>query len=108
MKYLTLSEECVNRTCSTLKAYADGAGLSLDDLVDDQIDLPKELPAAKRYKGGEGKATKKANKSEEDDHGPSRNADREPRQSQPHGKSRTRNHRKDPSKAVWDEKAEGR
>jgi len=32
----------------TLKAYADGAGLSLDDLVNDQIDLPKELPATKR------------------------------------------------------------
>jgi hypothetical protein len=43
----------------TLKAYADGAGLSLDDLVDDQIDLPKELPAAKRTTEARGKPQKR-------------------------------------------------
>jgi transcriptional regulator with XRE-family HTH domain len=39
----------------SLKAYADGAGLSLNDLVDDEIDLPKELPAAKPTREARGK-----------------------------------------------------
>jgi transcriptional regulator with XRE-family HTH domain len=43
----------------TLKAYADGAGLSLDDLVDDLIDLPKELPAAKRTREAMAKPQKR-------------------------------------------------
>jgi hypothetical protein len=30
------------------KAYADEAGVSLDDLVDDGANLPGKLPAAKR------------------------------------------------------------
>src|SRR5882672_11801644 len=32
----------------TLKAYADEAGVSLDDLVDDGVKLPEKLPRAKR------------------------------------------------------------
>lgn len=43
----------------TLKAYVDGAGLSLDDLVDDQIDLPKELPATKPTREARGKPPKR-------------------------------------------------
>jgi transcriptional regulator with XRE-family HTH domain len=31
----------------TLKAYADEAGVSLDDLVDDKVRLPTKLPGAK-------------------------------------------------------------
>jgi hypothetical protein len=38
----------------TLKAYADAAGISVDILIDDKVDLPKKLPAAKlkRWLGG--------------------------------------------------------
>src|SRR5687767_15460665 len=32
----------------TLKAYADAAGVSLDDLADDNVRLPENLPGAKR------------------------------------------------------------
>jgi transcriptional regulator with XRE-family HTH domain len=32
----------------TLKAYADAAGVSLDDLADDKVTLPAKLPGAKR------------------------------------------------------------
>jgi transcriptional regulator with XRE-family HTH domain len=32
----------------TLKAYADAAGVSVDDLIDDSVKLPKRLPGAKR------------------------------------------------------------
>lgn len=32
----------------TLKAYADAAGVSLDDLADDNVRLPTKLPGAKR------------------------------------------------------------
>lgn len=32
----------------TLKAYADAAGISLDDLADDNVQLPMKLPGAKR------------------------------------------------------------
>jgi len=32
----------------TLKAYADAAGVSLDDLADDGVKLPAKLPGAKR------------------------------------------------------------
>lgn len=35
----------------TLKAYADEAGVSVDDLIDDDIRLPKKLPGAKLTKG---------------------------------------------------------
>jgi transcriptional regulator with XRE-family HTH domain len=35
----------------TLKAYADEAGVSLDDLVDDKVRLPTQLPGAKHTKG---------------------------------------------------------
>jgi len=31
----------------TLKAYADGAGISVDDLIDDNVRLPRKLPGAK-------------------------------------------------------------
>lgn len=31
----------------TLKAYADGAGISTDDLIDDNVELPRKLPVAK-------------------------------------------------------------
>jgi transcriptional regulator with XRE-family HTH domain len=31
----------------TLKAYADEAGVSVDDLIDDDVSLPKKLPGAK-------------------------------------------------------------
>jgi transcriptional regulator with XRE-family HTH domain len=30
----------------TLKAYADGTGISVDDLIDDNVRLPKKLPGA--------------------------------------------------------------
>lgn len=30
----------------TLKAYAEGAGVSVDDLIDDDVKLPRKLPAA--------------------------------------------------------------
>jgi transcriptional regulator with XRE-family HTH domain len=43
----------------TLKAYADGAGLLLDDLVDDRLELPKELPAAERTRRARGKSQNK-------------------------------------------------
>jgi hypothetical protein len=33
------------------KAYAAAAGISLDDLADDYIKLPAELPGAKQTKG---------------------------------------------------------
>jgi transcriptional regulator with XRE-family HTH domain len=32
----------------TLKAYADAAGVSLDDLADDNVRLPDKLPRAER------------------------------------------------------------
>ena len=35
----------------TLKAYADGAGISVDDLIDDDVKLPRKLPAAGHTKG---------------------------------------------------------
>jgi transcriptional regulator with XRE-family HTH domain len=35
----------------TLKAYADEAGVSVDDLIDDDVRLPKKLPGAKQTKG---------------------------------------------------------
>jgi transcriptional regulator with XRE-family HTH domain len=35
----------------TLKAYADEAGVSVDDLIDDDVKLPKKLPGAKHAKG---------------------------------------------------------
>jgi transcriptional regulator with XRE-family HTH domain len=31
----------------TLKAYADEAGISVDDLIDDNVRLPGKLPGAK-------------------------------------------------------------
>jgi hypothetical protein len=43
----------------TLKAYADGAGILLEVLVDDQLDLPKELPGAKRTMEASGKPQKR-------------------------------------------------
>jgi transcriptional regulator with XRE-family HTH domain len=30
----------------TLKAYADGAGILVDDLIDDDVRLPKRLPGS--------------------------------------------------------------
>lgn len=39
----------------TLKAYADGAGVSVDDLIDDDVRLPKRLPGAEHTKGLSGK-----------------------------------------------------
>lgn len=38
----------------TLKAYANAAGVSVDDLIDDNIDLPKDLAARARARGPEG------------------------------------------------------
>ena len=35
----------------TLKAYADAAGVSIDDLADDGVKLPEKLPGAKHTKG---------------------------------------------------------
>jgi transcriptional regulator with XRE-family HTH domain len=35
----------------TLKAYADEAGVSVDDLIDDDVRLPRKLPGAKHIKG---------------------------------------------------------
>jgi len=35
----------------TLKAYADGAGVLVDDLIDDDVRLPGELPAATHTQG---------------------------------------------------------
>ena len=35
----------------TLKAYADEAGISVDDLIDDDVRLPRKLPGAKHIKG---------------------------------------------------------
>jgi transcriptional regulator with XRE-family HTH domain len=35
----------------TLKAYADEAGVSVDDLIDDNVNLPRKLPGAKNLKG---------------------------------------------------------
>ena len=32
----------------TLKAYADEAGVSVDDLIDDNVRLPESLPGAKQ------------------------------------------------------------
>jgi len=43
----------------TLKAYADVAGISIDVLIDDDVDLPKKLPAAKRVRGLMGKLQKR-------------------------------------------------
>jgi transcriptional regulator with XRE-family HTH domain len=34
----------------TLKSYADEAGVSVDDLIDDEVRLPKKLPGAKDTK----------------------------------------------------------
>jgi len=34
----------------TLKAYADAASISVDDLIDDDVRLPRKLPGAKRAK----------------------------------------------------------
>jgi transcriptional regulator with XRE-family HTH domain len=42
----------------TLKAYADAAGVSTDYLIDDNIDLPKKPPGAKRTAGSSGKSQK--------------------------------------------------
>jgi transcriptional regulator with XRE-family HTH domain len=39
----------------TLKAYAEGAGVYVDDLIDDSVDLPEVLPAAWRMRGVKGK-----------------------------------------------------
>lgn len=41
----------------TLKAYADGAGISTDDLIDDKVKLPEKLPVVKP-KMGESKPQK--------------------------------------------------
>jgi transcriptional regulator with XRE-family HTH domain len=35
----------------TLKAYADGAGVLVDDLIDDDVKLPEKMPAAKHAEG---------------------------------------------------------
>jgi hypothetical protein len=35
----------------TLKAYADEAGVSVNDLIDDDVRLPRKLPGAKHTKG---------------------------------------------------------
>jgi transcriptional regulator with XRE-family HTH domain len=35
----------------TLKAYADEAGVSVNDLIDDNVRLPRKLPGAKHIKG---------------------------------------------------------
>ncbi len=43
----------------TLKAYAHVAGVSVDDLIDDDVDLPKKLPAAKNTRGPRGKPQKR-------------------------------------------------
>ena len=43
----------------TLKAYADGGGILLDVLVDDLLDLPQELPGAKRAREASGKPQKR-------------------------------------------------
>jgi transcriptional regulator with XRE-family HTH domain len=42
----------------TLLAYARGAGVHVDDLIDDSIELPEKLPAAKSPKGGKPQKTK--------------------------------------------------
>ncbi|MBO0724983.1 MAG: helix-turn-helix transcriptional regulator [Blastocatellia bacterium] len=38
----------------TLKAYADEAGISVDDLIDDDVRLPRKLPSAERTRGPKG------------------------------------------------------
>src|SRR5688572_10267066 len=43
----------------TLKAYADAAGISVDVLIDDDVDLPKKLPTAKHARGLMGKLQKR-------------------------------------------------
>lgn len=43
----------------TLKAYADEVGISTDDLIDDDVDLPEELPAANRARETSGKPQKR-------------------------------------------------
>jgi hypothetical protein len=35
----------------TLKAYADEAGVSVDDLIDDDVRLPDKLPGANHIGG---------------------------------------------------------
>jgi len=46
----------------TLKAYADGAGVLVDDLIDDDFELPKKLPAAGNTKELNGKPQKRRTK----------------------------------------------
>jgi transcriptional regulator with XRE-family HTH domain len=40
----------------TLKAYADEAGVMVDELIDDNLDLPKKLPAVKPARGASEKS----------------------------------------------------
>jgi transcriptional regulator with XRE-family HTH domain len=44
----------------TLKAYARLAGVSVDDLIDDDVDLPKTLPGAARTAGLSGTPRKRS------------------------------------------------
>jgi transcriptional regulator with XRE-family HTH domain len=43
----------------TLKAYSDAAGVSVNDLIDDDVDLPKLLPNARQAAGLSGKSQEK-------------------------------------------------
>lgn len=45
---------------ATLLRYARVAGVHLEDIVDDELDLPERLPGNVRYKGIKRKAAKKS------------------------------------------------
>jgi transcriptional regulator with XRE-family HTH domain len=46
----------------TIKAYADIAGISIDVLIDDKVDLPEKLPTAKLKRWPRGRPQKRAAK----------------------------------------------
>jgi transcriptional regulator with XRE-family HTH domain len=54
VEYTNISKYELGRnepTLSTLLKYARVAGIHLEDIIDDEIDLPKKLPNKLRYKG---------------------------------------------------------
>ena len=60
MKYARISEyEQGQRepNLMTLLAYARAAGIHMEDLVDDELDLPAKLPSNITYRGRTGKST---------------------------------------------------
>lgn len=58
--YTTISKYELNKNeppLNILLQYARAAGVHMEDIVDDELDLPEKLPGTVRYKGIKHKAT---------------------------------------------------